>query len=213
MTLVGIIGLAFYGGPVTLGMSSETINGQYYVAGGTHPLALAISAALITIYVLLIHQEPIVLRGALPEAVRRFVAFWVDFIFAMLAMIPILGIVPALVEWRRTGEFLWHFERTTSAASDDWLFPVMMIVAASMLILYFAVPVKRGKPTPGACLMGYQIVVDDGATMKLRRAVLRASVGFIALSAWPVTALIGRDRKNGKLWIDTLFRTHAVKFG
>jgi hypothetical protein len=99
--------------PVTYGISQQWTNGSYRFAGGTHPVALAFSLVVLFLYLLLMLGPPPTLRNPLPGVFRRFLAFWVDFILAMMAIAPIMGILPALAEWRRIGHFEWNFERTT----------------------------------------------------------------------------------------------------
>jgi uncharacterized RDD family membrane protein YckC len=79
-----------------------------------------------------------------------------------------------------------------------------------LLLFYFALPLVRRRPSPGSCITGYQVMPDDGQTLTLRRAILRTIVGFFAMSMWPLTPFIARQRKKGKVWFDRPFSTHAV---
>jgi hypothetical protein len=197
--------------PVTLGASAQWSNGNYRFAGGTHPLALLLATVILGLYVLLMFSPSPILGDPLPGVFRRFVAFWLDFFLALMVIGPTLGILPTLTEWRRTGNFQWNFERTTYAPGDGWLVAAGIVLAAAALILYYAFPLLRGRPSPGTCITGYQIVPDKRATITAKVAVLRTLLGFTALSAWPLAPFIARDRKQGTFWIDRVFHTHAVK--
>ena len=78
------------------------------------------------------------------------------------------------------------------------------------LVSYYALPLVRRKPSPGACIVGYQIIPDDGTTLNFRTAVLRTLVGFIAVAGAWLAPFIARDRKEGKFWLDKIFGTRAV---
>jgi uncharacterized RDD family membrane protein YckC len=80
------------------------------------------------------------------------------------------------------------------------------------MVLYAAVPFSMGKPTPGACILGYRVTADEGTRLGFWFATLRALLGSIALLAWPCWILayaLKRDKENGKFWLDLIFRTHA----
>jgi uncharacterized RDD family membrane protein YckC len=196
--------------PISLGVSEEWSNGGYRFAGGTHPWALAFAALVTSLYLLLLYAVPAEIERPLPGVFRRFVAFWLDFIFAMTAVTPILGILPTLTEWRRTGAFEWAFERRSYAPGDGLLSAMGVVLASVALIFYYALPLIRPRPSPGTCIMGYQIVPEGGTTMTLRLALLRTLLGFIALSGAYVAPFVGRDRKKGKFWLDKVFGTQAV---
>ncbi len=197
----------------TIGASAEWINGDYHFAGGTDPLAVLLSIVIIGLYFLLQFSPVDGLGQPLPGVFRRFVAFWLDFILAVVAMAPILGIVPTLMEWRRTGEFAWNFERDTSAPYDWWLSGILVLATFLGLVFYYAWPIVRRRPSPGTCIMGYRVVADDGVTLALGKALLRPLLGFIAVCAAYLAPFIARDKKNGKFWLDKVFRTHAVRLG
>jgi hypothetical protein len=214
-SFVGLLGFVILLGivlpaPVTLGASATWTNGNYRFAGGTHPVALGFAGLFAALYFVLVFSDPPELAGALPGVVRRFLAFWLDFIIAIFIVGPTFGILATLVEWRRTGVFLWMFERETSASSDIVMTTGGAVLVFVVLLFYFALPLTRRRPSPGSCVTGYQVMPDEGATFTLRRAILRMIVGFLGMSMWPLTPFIGRQRKKGKVWFDRVSNTHAV---
>lgn len=201
------------GEPTTLGISAGWTNNRYTFAGGTAPWALAFALVMIGLYLLLMYSSHDALGLPLPGIVRRFVAFWLDFIFAIMTVGPILGILPMLTEWRRTRVFQWSFERTTESPGDGIIATIGVLLIFIALVFYFALPLARRRPSPGACILGYQIVPDEGTTFKFRAALLRTLLGFIAACCWWLAPFLSRDRKKGKFWLDMVFETRAVRLG
>lgn len=199
------------GEPTTLGISAGWTNNRYTFAGGTAPWALAFALVMIGLYLLLMYSSPAALGQPLPGLVRRFVAFWLDFILAIMTIGPILGILPMLTEWRRTRVFQWNFDRTTQSPGDGTIATIGVLLIFIALAFYFALPLVRRRPSPGACILGYQIVPDEGTTFRFRAALLRTLLGFIAVCAWWLSPFLDRDRKKGQFWLDKVFRTRAVK--
>ena len=202
--------LAFVSQLPTMGASAKWNNGRYRFAGGTTPWALAYALLVIGLYISLMYASPSDEGPTLPGVIRRFVAFWLDFMLAMFALAPILGILPTITEWRRTGVFAWNFERTTPTPSDMLLASIILVLCSVSLVLYFALPLIRRRPSPGGCIVGYQIVPDEGITLTFRMAVLRTLLGFIAVCSAYLAPFIARDRKKGKFWLDKVFGTRAI---
>jgi RDD family protein len=212
VVLVGTFILGSVSEPATFGISLQWTNDDYRFAGGTHPVALTLAVIVATLYLLLMFAPPAALGQPLHGVFRRFLTFWLDLALAMVLITPVIGILPALTEWRRTGSFQWNFERMSHAPGDGWLALAVAGFVIWGLVLYFAFPLLRRKPTPGACITGYQIVPDAEKTMTFWLAILRTLLGFIALCAWYLAPFIARDRKNGKFWLDAVFGTRARKF-
>jgi len=195
----------------TLGISqSYATGGHYRFEGGTDPDAIIAAVILITIYVLFLFAPLAKIGAPMTGLSRRFVAFWLDFIISIGALVPLVGIAPVLLEWRRTGIFTWTFTRDFSAPYDSWLSMSLAIVGLPAIILYFALPLVRRLPTPGSCMMGYQIVPDDEDVMTLWKASKRVCFGFIAACGAYFVSFRPSDKKRGKFWLDLKFGTHAV---
>jgi uncharacterized RDD family membrane protein YckC len=205
-----VLNTFLWGGPVTAGVSAEWANGEYRFSGGTQPWALAFAGAIVLAFVLLMHTKRVESTVPLPGLMRRFVAFWLDFLFAMSALNPVVGIVPMTVEWRHAGSFAWSFERTTQAATDIPITVLSFVFLVSGLLFYFAAPLVFQRPSPGATVTGYQVVADEGSKIPLKRALLRSLAGYFALCAGVIAPFVGRDRKAGKFWLDKTFHTRAV---
>lgn len=198
--------------PVSVGFSIAWTNGTYRAAGGTDPRLLLIALILFLGYGSLLAADPPRTGECVHGVFRRLIAFWIDFTLAVFTVSPIVGIVPTLSEWSRTGVFQWTFERATFASRDAVEALILIPAVFAGWIIYFAVPLLCSRPTPGACIMGYQIITDEGVGIDFRAAVLRTILGFVAACAWFITPFLGRDRKRGKIWLDKIFRTRAVFF-
>lgn len=210
IVLAVALSLAFLSAPISLGVSAEWSNGNYRFAGGTHPVALGLALTISGLYLLLMFAPPASFGAPLPSVFRRFGAFWLDFILAMILVTPVVGVLPALTEWKRTGSFQWNFERTTHAPGDGWLLTAGLILVSVGIVLYYAYPLIRCRPSPGACIVGYQIVPDDGITITPKMALLRTLLGIVAASAAYLAPFIARDQQRGKFWLDKVFGTRAM---
>lgn len=210
-TVAALLVVEFVSEPADLGVSAGWTNGRYRFAGGTTPWALLFAIVVIGLYLLLIYSSPAVLGQPLPGVFRRFVAFWLDFTLAIMAVAPILGILPALTEWRRTGVFQWNFARATQASSDALVAAIGVTLSFAALVFYYALPLIRRKPSPGACILGYQVIPEEGTTLGLRTALLRTLLGFIAVCIAWLAPFVARDREKGQFWLDKVFGTRAVR--
>jgi hypothetical protein len=195
----------------TIGVSAEWTHGRYSYSGGTTPWAIASAVLIIGLYLLLMYASPSATGQPLPGVFRRFVAFWLDFMLGMVAIAPILGILPLIREWRRTGVFAWTFVRTTPAPGDTLQATIGVLCCSAALVCYFALPLIRRKPSPGGCVLGYQVIPVEGTTIGMRTAVLRTLLGFIALCAAYLAPFVSRNRKKGQFWLDKVFGTQAVR--
>ena len=205
------LGLSLSSDPLTIGASQEWIDGKYRFAGGTSPAALGFALMDAALYLLLMFAPPPRVGEPLPGVFRRFLTFFLDFILAMILITPVIGIMPALTEWKRTGAFEWHFDRTVYVSGDGWLTAAVLILVIPWLVFYFAFPLTRRRPSPGACITGYQIVPDDGTRITVRTAIFRTLLGFIAACGAYAAPFVARDRKKGKFWLDEIFGTRALK--
>jgi uncharacterized RDD family membrane protein YckC len=214
---VGLLSVLLFVGIVTeptrIVLWAQWSNDHYSFGGGTQPWALAFSALVIGLYLLLMYAEPSGVGKPLPGVMRRFVAFWLDFVLAMMAVTPIFGAVLTLTEWRRTGLFQWVFERANAAPGDGLLIAAQLLLCSVALVFYYAFPLVRRRPSPGTCIVGYQVIAEDGITLTVRTALLRTLLGFLALCVAYLAPFIERDSKNGKFWLDKVFGTRAVMLG
>jgi hypothetical protein len=193
------------------GESAEWSNCNYRYAGGTNPWMLILSFLVIGLYLWLMRSSVAEAGTPMPTVVRRYLAFFMDFCIAMLAVGPVVGLIPTLAEWGRTGEFEWSFERTTYFNGDGIVIAGSVLLIFIALALYFACPLVLAKPSPGSCIAGYQIVADEGRKITFRIAMGRIALGFVSLCAFYIAPFIARDRKKGKYWVDAVFGTRAIR--
>jgi hypothetical protein len=201
----------FLYGDRTIGASSELSNGNYRFVAGTRPQYLILALLIIAAYIALMHVTIPPSTRPVPGVVRRHVAFLLDFMLAVIAAASAIGLMPVLVEWKRTDRFAWVFERNAPGPSDDLIATVGVSICFALLFLYFLVPLIRRRPSPGACILGYQIIPDDGQSLTVGNATTRIFLGCVAVGLWPLAPFIGRERHRGKMWIDRVCNTRAVE--
>lgn len=198
-------------GTRTIGVSltSSSSADEYQFSAGSNPVAFALSTVLVVFYIRLFRTKSFEGGTPLGGVFLRFVAFWIDFVCGMMIVAPVLGMIPVIAEWKRTGAFQWAFERTTSAPSDNFVMGLIVVLTAAALVLYYAIPLTRNCPSPGTCIMGYRVVADNGV-LTLDQAIWRCAAGLLAVMMAYIAPFVGRDRSKGKVWPDKLFRTHAI---
>jgi hypothetical protein len=79
--------------------------------------------------------------------------------------------LPILIEWGRTGTLAWIVVRTEVAGSDIPVMVFTQMLAFVAMLLYFALPIHRRRPSPGACILGYLVLPDNDEVFTLRRAL------------------------------------------
>jgi uncharacterized RDD family membrane protein YckC len=208
--LAVIIFLGFFTEPMALGLATHWDDEHYRYSGGTRPEALVLACLILALYIALVKAKWEKPYAALPGTVRRFFAFGIDFLLVMMSISPIVGILPVIVEWKRTGVFEWTIERNVPMPGDTLQTIAGLLVSVAALLMYYSVPLLRERPSPGACILGYVVVPDEGTDLSLRDALLRNCLGFVALASWYLTPFMGRDKKKGKIWPDKVFHTRAM---
>lgn len=200
----------------TVGVNANWSNGQYTYRAGSTPWAAGFAVVGAALYFLLLGSRVVEGLKPMPYLFRRWVAGFVDFIWAILVPAAFIGLAAVIFEFGRTGVFEWLVERQEQR-SGDFFFAVASVLLLMFVFApaYFALSWWRGKPTPGACIFGFRILADEGTHLPLWKAGLRALLGSMALLAWPCWILaywVKRDSTTGKFWLDAIFRTHAEFF-
>jgi uncharacterized membrane protein YhdT len=199
-----LVGAWFFDGryaPFNLGCEEQISDGRYHLACGSAPWALWQSALFAGFYLLLIYSPPAAPGQGFFGWWRRMAAFWLDFVYSTAIVAPLVGLIYIFEEWRRTGVFAWAFERTAPAPGDGLTDAAAYALLIPATLLYFAFPLIRKRPSPGSCVMGYQIVGDSGSRISLKTALKRVVLGFTFMA----------DRKRQIPQIDRWCGTHAVK--
>jgi len=210
-----LIGLAFRSDE-TIGISADWKNGEYSYQAGSAPWAIGFAVVGAVLYLLLLVSRVVSSSRRMSHLFRRWVAGFIDFVWAMLIPTAFIGLAAVLSEYRRTGTFDWLVERQEQQAGD-WFYAIVSVLLLMFVVApsYFAISWWRGKPTPGSCIFNFRIVPDQGAQLPFWKAGLRALLGSMALLAWPCWILaywVKRDKSSGKFWLDAVFQTHAEFF-
>jgi uncharacterized RDD family membrane protein YckC len=195
-----------------IGVSLNWVNGNYSFSGGAPPWVLAFAAADLALYAVLFFSHAGTTSGPMPHLFRRFFAGMADWFLSILIGASLFGLVSVLIEYRQTGVFEWVIDRQEPRPFDLLQAFVGVLGTFAAMVVYTALPLSRGKPTPGACMAGYRIAADEGSQLTIWFAALRALLGSVALLGWPCWILafaLKRDKEHGKFWLDNIFRTHA----
>ena len=206
-----IIGSFFLpNGAGSLGVSSEWANEGYRFAAGSSVWALSVAAVNVILYLALMKMTVAASAGlAMTGLFKRWLAFWIDFVWVMASVAPLAGLLAVLLEAKHTNHFVWAFERTTRSGTDIPIAIVAGLINVAALVFYFALPVMWGRPSPGACLLGYQVLPNEPGAVTLGKAVQRELYGFVAVCGAPLAPFVSGGRLVNS-WLDEKFGVRAV---
>jgi len=191
------------------GLGPTWLDGNYGFEAGAPPWSLAIGLFGVGFLIALMSGSVEKTARPMPHLLRRWIAGWIDWILAFVVPTPFAGLAFVWIEYRRTGVFRWISQ---SQEPSTLQLNLIVLFIFSFLVLYFAVPWWLGKPTPGACILGYRVTADEGSRLGFGRAIFRVLLGCVALFGWPswiLSYFLKRDKARGKFWLDAVFKTHA----
>jgi uncharacterized RDD family membrane protein YckC len=184
-----------------VGDSMQWKNGDNSISAGSHPAVLLWTAAAIALFVLLMVRKPGVVTEALFTRKRRILAFLIDFWFSLSIVSSVGALVPLWLEARRTGHFVWHFQRNY-AADTDGLAALMSLFTMALMVLYFAFPLTRGRQTVGYFIVRLKVAppFGDEGRFTFKAALIRTCYAFIG-GASLLTRNWDQDGQ-GRTWYD-----------
>lgn len=158
-----------------IGGSAEWSTRSAHVSTSSSPLALAWSMFNVALYLVLMIRIPDVQMGDAPPWWRRLLAGAIDFVFFVLTIAPIIALVDLELEARRTGQFVWHFQRNYAVTTDFSVGVPSVVIGLTCSFLYFAFPLTRGTQTVGCFLMRTKVTppFGDEGVFTWRAAALR----------------------------------------
>ncbi|MCU1285673.1 MAG: hypothetical protein JWO13_2023 [Acidobacteriales bacterium] len=169
----------FFVGPQKVGYSVTSENGVTHVEGGSSPSTFLFVA--VVPFLFFNAPKPGVTLRDRPSFFRRFCCFWLDFFLIMFVLSPVIGMIPMALEYVRTGQFAWQFERDYLTTYDKVLAAPAVLSMMAMIFMYFAYPMMKGKQTPGEFLLGMRLEQLNEEQSGLKQASLRTFLSFIAL--------------------------------
>ena len=210
--LISVIAISSGSNETGVGVSLNWTNDDYSFAAGASPWAVAAATVGVFLFVVLYRCEIPTPSAPMPNLFRRFVAGLIDWALALLILACFIGLINAFIEYLQTGTFEWMIERQEARHWDVLRAFGGVLIIFALMPLYIAIPMSKGRPTPGACILGYCIKPDSESQLTFSSAMLRALLGSIALLGWPcwiMAYLYKRDKEHGKFWLDAPFGTHA----
>lgn len=170
----------FSHGSEKIGVAMQQANGHYHFSAGTNIVALLVSPIFIAFLFL---RKPKGIRESISDVVplwRRFTAFLIDFMSALLPISALLALPAVLLEWHYTGTMSWEIVREFSRPSDT-LLALGLVPAFAWMIFYFSYPLTRGTQTIGQYISGYRIAAKDMSSVSYKVAIARTIFSFLVL--------------------------------
>lgn len=185
-----------------VGDTQQWKDGTTTVSAGSHPAILLWSGISIALFSALMLRDRRIVTCGTPTIGRRAAAFAIDFWFSLLTLSSVMALLPLLLEASRTGHFAWHFRRDYAVATDGLFVVPSILVYMSLVFLYFAFPLMRGKQTLGCFIMRIKVTppFGDEGCFTFRDAIRRTFYEFYGLCG----VLIRKwDRDSyGRTWYD-----------
>jgi len=175
-------------------------NGVQHIAAGTTPLALVLFIVGMLCFCALMRKEVRVNESQVAPLWRRYIALLIDWWFCIFTLATLSATVPLILEARRTGTFLWSFDREYWVSSD-WAGVALFFFAFAGIAAYFVLPLANRRQTLGCWVLRIATVNLDGSVVRvpLRIAFQRAYSEFTELfspfSLWRI--LTGKAPQEG----------------
>lgn len=186
---------------LTIGYVAESRNGMSQVVAGSNPGVVILSVFGVACFFFLMRTRVRVTEGRVAPLQLRVVAFILDLWF-LIFVIGGIGSLPSLfLEAQRTGTFQWHFERNYSVPTDNIAVPLIFVFLA-LMVLYFVMPIAKGRQTIGCWICGLITVSGDGSVLNLpiSTATWRVYKEFTGIVHFIRT--IKETDSQGRTWYD-----------
>ena len=182
------------------GFRTYSANGVQHIAASTSPLALVLFIVGVLCFCAVMRKEVRVTESQVASLWRRYVALLIDWWFCIFTLATLSATVPLILEARRTGTFLWSFDRKY-AVSSDWAGEALFFFTFVGIAAYFVLPLANRRQTLGCWVLRIATVNLDGSVVRvpLRIAFQRAYSEFTELfspfSLWRI--LSGKAPQEG----------------
>ncbi len=146
-----------------IGFTEVATGGGTKISAGSDPILLAWAAVAIVLFVVLMCPTTCATVAGTPTLKRRAIAFFADLWFSVASIITVAALLPYGLRQRRTGHFVWHFERNYAVGTDYLILP--LVLGHDIDVPIFRFPAHRGKQTLGSFLMRLKVTPpfgDDG---------------------------------------------------
>jgi len=189
---------------IGVGVSMNLTSDDYSFSVGAPPWAIAFALAGVCLCMALYRCEIPSQSEPMPHLFRRFVAGLADWVLAFLIAAAFVGLLNTLIEYRQTGTWEWVIGRQEYRPWDALRAFGGVLAMFAVTPFFVAIPTSKGRPTPGACILGYCVKPDTGSRLTFWSAMLRAALGAVALLAgragsWPTSSNEKRSSENSGL--------------
>jgi uncharacterized RDD family membrane protein YckC len=187
-----------------VGDSLEWKDGKARVSAGSNLVILIWDAFALILFVGLMLRKSNTSFSGVPSRGRRILAFLIDFWFSLLTISGVGAIIPLLLEAGRTGHFAWHFQRDYAVSSDAWIALPTSLSFMALMVLYFVLPLTRGKQTVGGFIMRLKVTppFGGGGRFTFWQALRRTYYEFNGLSPFLWLSKDWDNDGQGRTWYD-----------
>lgn len=207
--VIGVVLLSSWASGDSVGATSACENGQCIVSASTSSLSIFIAAAIVAFMFLYRQQVTEFEDKKIVGVWRRFGAFYLDFMFVLLALSPLAALPMVFAESGFTGEFQWSFEREFSRPTDSSYLLSSIFSVFVGLYYYFYKHGQLNRPTIGQYVLNYKVVRASSEEVPLYGR--RVLFSFFGLCACPISLVLALRRSDKAFWWDKVTKTRVVR--
>jgi len=208
--IIGFLCLSSWAAGGSIGAGSSCENGKCITYASSSLLSVILSVGLLYFLCSYPQLKYIQDKSKIVGVWRRFGAFYLDFMVALIGITPLLAVPLLLQESSYTGHFDWVFEREFSRSSDSSYLLPSVGIAFWFLFYYFYKHAKSGRQTIGQYVLGYKVV---GNTEKLADSEwgMRVIYSYIGLCAGPFSLYFALKSPDKAFWWDNATNTKVIR--
>jgi len=198
--------------PDNVGVSYASVDGISTYRADSDLVSLLLSPMLVVLYIWVLRLPAVEGANFVTAGLwRRFWSFLVDLLFAMLIAIPWAGLIALVIEAARTGHFVWSVQRQPALDGDGWVAFGTVLPSMIWFLMYFVMPQRLLRASPGSVLLGIQVRYDTGRP-SLRRAIGRTMLSFVALAGCYISAPMALANPEKRMWQDKAVDSRVVQW-
>lgn len=189
-------------------LTDQCVNQGCVILARTSPIGLLSSAALLALTIFLRPVPAAPVAGQTVRLRRRVGAFFIDIFAAMSIVVPLAALPMLLYAAAMSKVFLWAVQVSQPDWWDHVIAVVLIISAVAGLVVYYQLPLRRGRQTLGQYVAGYRLEPREGGTPRYAKLTMLSLAG---VCLWPISLAMAAARPDREFWWNRAAGVCAVR--